>query len=90
MGEDYSRTITEFNNSFATASACRASLFERRLPNVKDFIATGGVVHTDGWRGHGSLGTQGYTHEVTVLKRSKWQATELLPRVLQVVPLLKR
>jgi ISXO2-like transposase domain len=37
-------------------------------PFVKDFIAPGSVVHTDGWRGYAGLDTQGYTHEVTVLK----------------------
>src|SRR5207245_4126957 len=59
-------------------------------PFVKDFIAPGSVVHTDGWRGYAGLDTQGYTHEVTVLKGKKESASELLPRVHRVVSLLKR
>jgi transposase-like protein len=59
-------------------------------PFVKDFIAPGSVVHTDGWRGYAGLHTQGYTHEVTVLKGKKESASELLPRVHRVVSLLKR
>ena len=59
-------------------------------PFVKDFIAPGSVVHTDGWRGYAGLDVQGYTHEVTVLKRKKESASELLPRVHRIVSLLKR
>ena len=59
-------------------------------PFVKDFIAPGSVVHTDGWRGYAGLDAQGYTHEVTILKRKKESASELLPRVHRVVSLLKR
>src|SRR6266576_5266244 len=59
-------------------------------PFVKDFIAPGSVVHTDGWRGYAGLDTQGYTHEVTVLKGKKESASELLPRVHRVISLLKR
>lgn len=50
-------------------------------PFVKDFIAPGSVVHTDGGRGYAGLGAQGYTHQVTVLKGKKESASELLPRV---------
>lgn len=57
---------------------------------VKDFIAPGSVVRTDGWRGYAGLDAQGYTHEVTVLKRRKESASELLPRVHRIVSLLKR
>jgi transposase-like protein len=57
---------------------------------VKDFIAPGSVVHTDGWRGYAGLDQQSYTHEVTVLKRRKESASELLPRVHRIVSLLKR
>jgi transposase-like protein len=59
-------------------------------PFVKNFIAPGSVVHTDGWRGYAGLDAQGYTHEVTVLRRKKESASELLPRVHRVVSLLKR
>jgi transposase-like protein len=57
---------------------------------VKDFIAPGSVVHTDGWRGYAGLGAQGYTHEVTVLRGKKESASELLPRVHRIVSLFKR
>ena len=49
-------------------------------PFVKDFIAPGSVVHTDGWPGYAGLDDQGYTHEVTVWKGKKESASELLPR----------
>ena len=57
---------------------------------VEEAIQPGSVVHTDGWEGYTGLGTKGYTHEVTVLKRHQQSAVELLPRVHLVVSLLKR
>src|SRR5260370_39600058 len=48
-----------------------AASAESLHPFVKDFIAPGRVVHTDGWRGYAGLDAQGYTHEVTVLKGKK-------------------
>ena len=59
-------------------------------PFVKDFIAPSTVVHTDGWASYPSLATQGYTHNVTVLKGKQESASELLPRVHRIVSLLKR
>jgi transposase-like protein len=51
-------------------------------------IEPGSVVHTDGWDGYNGL--DGYRHKATVLRGSKESASELLPRVHQVVSLLKR
>jgi transposase-like protein len=57
---------------------------------VQESIELGSVVHTDGWRGYSDLGSKGYVHEVTVLKGRKDPASKLLPRVHQVISLLKR
>ncbi len=59
-------------------------------PFVVDCIEPGSVVHTDGWDGYRGLGESGYRHQVTVLRRRKESASELLPRVHRVVSLLKR
>jgi len=50
-------------------------------------VEKGSTIHTDGWLGYQSLGTNGYTHEITVLKRSGKKAHECLPRVHLVVSL---
>jgi transposase-like protein len=57
---------------------------------VEEAVQPSSVVHTDGWEGYTGLETKGYTHEVTVLKRHRQSAAELLPRVHLVVSLLKR
>lgn len=63
---------------------------ESLMPFVQDSIAAGSVVHTDGWRGYLPLESKGYKHDVTIVTRKKKTASELLPRVHQVVALLKR
>lgn len=55
-----------------------------------DSIERGSVLHTDGWSGYSGVTAQGYVHEVTIVKRSKKTASELLPRVHRVISLLKR
>jgi len=55
---------------------------------IRENIEPGSVVHTDGWSGYSGL--DGYRHEVTILRKRKESASELLPRVHQVVSLLKR
>jgi transposase-like protein len=57
---------------------------------VQESVESGGLVHTDGWKGYSSLQANGYVHNVTVLKRNKKSASELLPRVHLVISLLKR
>jgi len=53
-------------------------------------VSPGSVVHTDGWSGYNGIATQGYVHEISIVKRSKKTASELLPRVHRVTSLLKR
>ncbi len=60
------------------------------LPFVQDSIEPGSTVHTDGWLGYLPLETNSYQHRTTYLKEHKEQASELLPRVHQVISLLKR
>jgi transposase-like protein len=60
------------------------------LPFVELAVEPGSMIHTDGWRGYAGLEAKGYGHEVTVLKRSKASASDLLPRVHRVASLLKR
>lgn len=60
------------------------------LPFVEASVEPGSVVHTDGWKAYQGLKEKGYTHEVTILRRHKESACDLLPRVHRVVSLLKR
>ena len=57
---------------------------------IQESITPGSIVHTDGWRGYSGLEAKGYVHQVTVLKRKKEPASDLLPRVHRVISLLKR
>jgi transposase-like protein len=57
---------------------------------VVETIEPGSVVHTDGWEGYKGLELAGYPHEVSVVKRSKQPADELLPRVHLIASHLKR
>ena len=57
---------------------------------IRDSVQPGSIVHTDGWSGYWSLESDGYAHEVTILKRKKRTPSELLPRVHRVISLLKR
>lgn len=63
---------------------------ESLVPFVQDSVEPGSVVHTDGWLGYLPLEDRGYDHEVTFLKGKKKTPSELMPRVHQVVSLLKR
>jgi transposase-like protein len=60
------------------------------VPFVRESVETGNVVHTDGWLGYAPLESNGYIHKVTFLRGNKKSPSELLPRVHQVVSLLKR
>jgi len=59
-------------------------------PFLVESIQPGSVVHTDGWSGYCGVTAKGYAHEVTIIRRSKRTASELLPRVHRVFSLLKR
>ncbi len=63
---------------------------ESLMPFVRDSVAPGSVVHTDGWLGYVPLKSKGYEHEVTFLKGNKKTPSELMPRVHRVISLLKR
>ena len=63
---------------------------ENLLPFVRASVAPGSVIHTDGWPGYQSLVSNGFAHDITILKRNKKTASELLPRVHRVISLLKR
>lgn len=57
---------------------------------VGESIEPGSIVHTDGWEGYSGLEMKGYIHEITVLRKRKESASDLLPRVHRAVSLLKR
>jgi len=59
---------------------------------VKDAVAPGSVVHTDGGAGYQGLEKLGYQHRRTVLlgRKDANAASQLLPRVHRVASLLKR
>ena len=62
----------------------------RLVPFVRDSIIPGSVIHTDGWPGYRPLESNGYEHEVTVLKGKRQTPSELMPRVHLVISLLQR
>ena len=59
-------------------------------PFAMDSVESGSTIHTDGWSGYKGLEAKGYIHEVTVIKKSRASASELLPRVHRVISLVKR
>lgn len=63
---------------------------ESLLGFVKDFVAPGSTVQTDGWIGYFGLQKAGYDHEITRRGKDPKQAAKLLPRVHRVISLLKR
>ena len=60
------------------------------VPFVQDSVEPGSIIHTDGWSGYLPLEKKGYDHEITILKRKKKTASQLMPRVHRVIALLKR
>jgi len=60
------------------------------IPFVVASVASGSVVHTDGWPGYSGLAAHGFTHEVSVIAPDPKRAVALLPRVHRVASLLKR
>ena len=63
---------------------------ESLVPFVRESVAPGSVVHTDGWLGYLPLERNGYEHEVTFLRGKNKTASPLMPRVHRVIALLKR
>jgi len=59
-------------------------------PFVRDVIAPGATVRTDGWTGYNGLLRHGYVHERTVLSSSGDPAHISMPGVHRVAALLKR
>lgn len=57
---------------------------------VKDVVAVGSVVATDGWRGYSSLSEHGYKHERRVQSGNGDPAHVVLPGPHRVAALLKR
>ena len=59
---------------------------------VKEAVASGSIVHTDGGGGYGGLDKLGYRHRPTPVgwRSDQARAGELLPRVHRVASLLKR
>jgi transposase-like protein len=57
---------------------------------VRDVVAAGSAVHTDGWGGYNDLSKFGYAHRKTVLSSSPDPAHVAMPGVHRVASLLKR
>ena len=57
---------------------------------VEEAITPGSLIHTDGWVGYDRLEQSGYGHDSTFVTGNRESAADLLPRVHQVVSLLKR
>ncbi len=60
------------------------------VPFVRDVVARGTVVQTDGWRSYNKLPKYGYVHQKTVLATSDDPAHVAMPGVHRVASLLKR
>ena len=48
------------------------------IPFVVETVATGSVVHTDGWPGYSGLSAKGFKHEVTIIAPEPQRAAALL------------
>jgi transposase-like protein len=57
---------------------------------VRDAVAQGATVRTDGWTGYNGLRNRGYVHEKTILSSSGDPAHVAMPGVHRVASLLKR
>ena len=55
---------------------------------LQEMVASGAVVHTDGWKGYNGLASRGYRHEV--IRPSARVGENLLPKCHRVAGLLKR
>lgn len=57
---------------------------------VRDVVAPGSHIITDGWRGYDDLSAQGYHHERRIISGSGKKAHSVLPGPHQIASLLKR
>jgi len=62
---------------------------ESLVPFIREVIAPGSIVCTDGWRGYSGL-PNGYEHRQTILSSSDDPAHVAMPGVHQIASLLKR
>jgi transposase-like protein len=60
------------------------------LPFVRDVVAPGSVVRTDGWKSYNRLPDYGYTREIALLSSSGDPAHVSMPGVHRISSLLKR
>ena len=60
------------------------------IPFVRDVVAAGSVVRTDGWRGYLRVPRFGFVHELRSLMASGDAASTMLPGVHLMTSLLKR
>lgn len=60
------------------------------LTFIRDAVADGATIRTDGWKGYARLRKAGYKHNVVNVSRRDELADELLPHVHRVASLLKR
>jgi len=77
------------DNETKTTSLCRDASAESLVPFIREMIAPGSIVCTDGWRGYSGL-SNGYEHRQTKLSLSDDPAHVAMPGVHQVASLLKR
>jgi transposase-like protein len=59
---------------------------ESLIPFVRESVAAGSTVHTDGWQGYLPLKSSGYQHEVTYLKGNTQAASDFLDAGLWDIP----
>jgi len=57
---------------------------------IRDVVASGSTVLTDGWQGYASVSRHGYVHEKTILSASGDPAHVAMPGVHRIASLLKR
>ena len=60
------------------------------LPFIRDSIAPGATVHTDGWRSYTGLEEMGYLHRKTKMAHTDDPAHVVMPGVHRIASLLKR
>ena len=60
------------------------------LPFVREGVAPGTIVHTDGWKGYAGLAEDGFKHKVSVISAGPDAAHVVMPRVHRVAALFKR